>query len=224
MRLLLVEDDADLANALRGALERRGFIVDTAPTLESAREALARSSCFAVALLDRRLPDGDGVELLGTIGRMRTPPATILLTALDDVRDRIEGLDAGADDYLAKPFHVDELIARVRAVRRRHHPAEDAVTKIGRLSFDLVNREASVDGTALLLPRRELAALEQLVRRAGRVVTREALEAAVWNFDDEVRTDAIEPHLSRLRRRLGEREAGVAIHALRGVGYLLKAE
>jgi DNA-binding response OmpR family regulator len=223
MRLLLVEDDASLAAAVRGALERRGFIVDVAASLDEAREALTHAAVFAAALLDRRLPDGDGVDLLANICRMPTPPATIMLTALDEVQDRIRGLDAGADDYLAKPFDIDELVARLRAVRRRHQAAQVRVVTVGRLSFDLVNREACVDGAPLMLPRRELAALEQLVRRAGHVVTREALEAAVWSFDDEVRTDAIEPHLSRLRRRMAERKAGVVIHALRGVGYLLKA-
>lgn len=224
MRLLLLEDDQELAPVLRTALERRGIVVDVAGTLEEAREALAAGTPYAVALLDRRVPDGDGIDLLATIHTLREPPATIMLTALDEIRDRIRGLDCGADDYVAKPFDIEELLARIRAVQRRHQPAEAREATVGALTFDFINREARIGGDVLALPRRELAALELLVRRAGRVVTREALEAAVWSYDDEVRPDAIEPHLSRLRRRLAERAAGVAIHALRGVGYLLKAE
>lgn len=224
MRVLLLEDDRELAPVLRAALERRGMVVDLAMTLADAREALISGAPYAVALLDRRLPDGDGVDLLADVARLREPPATVMLTALDEVRDRVRGLDAGADDYLAKPFEMDELMARIRAVQRRHRPVDAREARIGRLSFDFANREAAVSGEVIALPRRELAALELLMRRAGRVVTREALEAAVWSFDDDVRADAIEPHLSRLRRRLSDRAAGVVIHALRGVGYLIKAE
>jgi DNA-binding response OmpR family regulator len=224
MRLLLLEDDLDLAPVLRTALERRDIVVDLVGTLAEAREALASGNPYAVALLDRRVPDGDGIDLLADIQSLREPPATILLTALDEVADRVRGLDRGADDYLAKPFDMGELLARIRAVQRRHRPAEAKETTVGGLTFDFINREARVGGETLALPRRELAALELLMHRAGRVVTREALEAAVWSFDDEVRADAIEPHLSRLRRRLVDRGAGVVIHALRGVGYLLKAE
>lgn len=223
MRLLLMEDDPDLAPVLRNALERRGIVVDVTGTLAETREALAAGVPYTVALLDRRVPDGDGIDLLATIRALREPPATIMLTALDDVRDRIRGLDCGADDYVAKPFDIDELLARVRAVQRRHQPADAHDVTVGALTFDFINREARVGEEWLALPRRELAALELLMRRAGHVVTREALEGAVWSFDDDVRPDAIEPHLSRLRRRLAEHETGVVIHALRGVGYLLKA-
>jgi len=224
MRLLLLEDDPDLAPVLRMALERRAIIVDTAATLAEAREALVRGIPYAVVLLDRRVPDGDGVDLLAEIQILADPPATILLTALDEIGDRIRGLDSGADDYIAKPFDMGELLARIRAVQRRHRPARIREVTVADLSFDFIHREARVDGEVLSLPRRELAALEALMQRAGRVVTRETLEAAVWSFDDDVRTDAIEPHLSRLRRRLNQRNAGVSIHALRGIGYLLRAE
>jgi len=224
MRVLLLEDDTELSAALRSALERRAMVVDVVETLADAREALAGDVPYAVAVFDRRVPDGDGLDLVSVARARRDSPAVLMLTALDEVRDRVRGLDIGADDYVAKPFDVDELAARLRAVCRRRTPVEARTMRIGRLTLDLDSREVRVGGDLLNPPRRELIALETLMRRAGRVVTRDALEAAMWGFDDDVRPDAIEPHISRLRRRLSESGAGVTIHATRGVGYSLRAE
>lgn len=221
MRILLVEDEPDLASALSAALTRRDCLVDHVETLADGEEALA-SGVHTLVLLDRRLPDGDGVSLIPAIRRSPSAPPIILLTALDDVRDRVTGLDAGADDYVAKPFELDELLARMRAVLRRPPPQAERTITVARATLDLDARTVQIGGEPLTLPRRELLAFELLMRRAGRVVTREALEAVVYGQDDFVGPSAIEPHLSRLRRRLEEREAGLEIHGVRGVGYMLR--
>ncbi len=223
MRILLVEDEIEMAAALRAALARRGFVVDRVRTLEDAHIALKEPGVRAV-LLDRRLPDGDGLSLLPVLRAMADPPPVIVLTALGQTMERVEGLDAGADDYLVKPFELDELLARLRAVARRRAGAAVEPLTLGALSFDTVHREAQVSGNPLQLPRREIALLDVLLRRAGRVVLRETIEAALFGFDDAPASNTLDSHVSRLRRRLSEAGAGVAIHALRGVGYMAKAE
>lgn len=223
MRILLVEDEIEMAAALRAALARRGFVVDRVRTLEDAHIALKEPGVRAV-LLDRRLPDGDGLSLLPVLRAMADPPPVIVLTALGQTMERVEGLDAGADDYLVKPFELDELLARLRAVARRRAGAGVEPLTLGALSFDTVHREAQVSGHPLQLPRREIALLDVLLRRAGRVVLRETIEAALFGFDDAPASNTLDSHVSRLRRRLSEAGAGVAIHALRGVGYMAKAE
>lgn len=221
MRILLVEDEPELASALAAALARRDCLVDHVETLADAEEAV-NAGVHTLVLLDRRLPDGDGVSLIPAIRRSPSSPPVILLTALDDVRDRVTGLDAGADDYVAKPFDMEELLARMRAVLRRPPPQAERTITVARATLDLDSRSVMIDGEPLTLPRRELLAFELLMRRAGRVVTREALEAVVYGQDDIVGPSAIEPHLSRLRRRLEEQRAGLEIQGVRGVGYMLR--
>lgn len=223
MRILLVEDEAELASVLRAALGRRGFVIDWVPDLAQAREAV-RDPGLQVVLLDRRLPDGDGIDLMPVLRELPARPAVIVLTARGHTRERVEGLDAGADDYLVKPFELDELMARLRAVARRRPAAVVEPLTLGALTFDPVHREAQVNGAPLPLPRRELALLDLLVRRAGRVVLRESIEAALFGFDDLPSSNTLDSHVSRLRRRLAESGSGVVIHPLRGVGYLAKTE
>lgn len=223
MRILLVEDEIELAAALRGALVRRGFVVDWVPNLEQAREAVQDPGLRAV-LLDRGLPDGDGLRLLPLLRSLPNPPPVIVLTAYGQTMERVEGLDAGAEDYLAKPFDLDELLARLRVVTRRRSGAAPQLLVLGALSFDPVHREARVADEALHLPRRELALLELLLRRAGRVVLRETIASAVFGFDDAPASNTLDSHVSRLRRRLAECRAGVGIHPIRGVGYIARAE
>jgi DNA-binding response OmpR family regulator len=221
MRILLVEDEAEMAAALASALKRYDMVVDHVPTLAEAEEAIAADVHGAV-LLDRQLPDGDGLALIPKLRARADGVPIIVLTARGELTDRIEGLDSGADDYLAKPFAVEELLARLRAVLRRPAGMQPDIAKAGRLAFDFGHREASVDGRPLDLPRRELLVLETLVRRLGRTVLRAALEEAVYSFDDAVQSNALDTHVSRLRRKLADVDAGIEIHGIRGVGYLLR--
>jgi DNA-binding response OmpR family regulator len=218
-----VEDDPELGRSLAARLAADGYVIDHVVCLGEAIEAVM-SAPYRAVLLDRRLPDGDGLALLPVI-RTRSPaPPVLVLSALDDVPDRVAGLDAGAEDYLVKPFVYEELRARLLArLRRSPQEAPEAPLSVGRLRYDLRTREARVDEAALTLTRRELAILEALIRRAGRVVMRENLEAQVYGFDDEIQSNALEAHVSRLRKRLTEAGAGVLLHGVRGVGYMLKA-
>lgn len=221
MRLLLVEDEPELASALTAALERHDAIIDHVSTLALGMVAVD-DQVHDVVLLDRQLPDGDGIELLHYLRKRAISVPVIVLTARGSLNDRVDGLDHGADDYVAKPFAVEELLARIRAVLRRpaHKPA--AQIRIGQLIFDLDAREARVGDDKLDLRRRELLALEALVRRQGRTVLRSTLEEAVYSYDDEIASNALDSHVSRLRKKLAESESGVEIHGIRGVGYLLR--
>ena len=221
MRILLVEDEAEMAGALASALKRYDMIVDHVLTLAEAEEAIS-ADVHAAVLLDRQLPDGDGLALIPKLRARADGVPIIVLTARGELADRVAGLDSGADDYLAKPFAVEELLARLRAVLRRPAGVQPDIIRAGRLAFDFGHREASVDGAPLELPRRELLVLEALVRRMGRTVLRSALEEAVYSFDDEIQSNALDTHVSRLRRKLAEADAHVEIHGIRGVGYLLK--
>jgi len=222
LRVLLVEDEPDMASALAAALKRYDMVVDLVATLADAEEAVA-SSAYEAILLDRQLPDGDGLSLIPKLRARGVSVPVIVLTARGELADRVAGLNGGADDYLGKPFAVEELLARLRAVLRRPADLSSETVKLGRLSFDLGNREASVAGLPLDLPRRELLVLETLLRRMGRTVARSFLEEAVYSIDDEIQSNALDTHVSRLRRKLSEARADIEIHAIRGVGYLLKA-
>jgi DNA-binding response OmpR family regulator len=220
MRILLVEDHEELASRLARRIRRAGFAVDHAATLEDAATAL-EGGPYAVALLDRRLPDGDGLSLIPLM-RAKQPGGRILvLTALDAVDDRIEGLDAGADDYLTKPFNLDELMARIRASLRRPGGEITPPIEIGALAFSPDDRTVAIAGRPARLLRRELALLEALARRAGRLVLREALIAGIYGVDEEIEEHTLTTLVSRLRARLQDLGAGVEIHSARGLGYMI---
>lgn len=223
MRILLVEDEPELAAATAVLLGTNGFVVDRASSLGAAIESVM-SATYRAVLIDRRLPDGDGLSLLPVLRTRPVAAPAIILTAMDDVPDRIAGLDAGAEDYLIKPFAFEELLARLRVLLRRSPgPSASAAVRVGRLYYDLTDRQVQIGGSAIVLPRRELALLDALVRRAGRVVLREHLENDVYGFDDEVQPNALEAIVSRLRRRLADEGAAVVLHGVRGVGYMLRA-
>lgn len=222
MRILLVEDEVEFAETLRTALEREQFIVDHANRLAVAREATL-SYCYDLVLLDRTLPDGDGLSIIPALRAANPGLPIIVLSARGEVLDRVAGLDEGADDYLIKPFALDEMFARIRAVRRRPAELGAEEIRVASLVFDMTNEEATVRGVRLDLARRELLVLGALVKRRGRTVQREALEQAVYGFDDDVQSNTLDSHVSRLRRKLSEAGAEIEIHAIRGVGYLLRA-
>lgn len=222
MKILLVEDEIEFAETLRGALERERYIVDHAGQLTIAREA-ALSGTYDLVLLDRTLPDGDGLSLVPLLRAENPGVAIIMISARGDIVDRVAGLDEGADDYLIKPFALEEMFARIRAIRRRPTALDIEEIRVGTLVFDVANDEASVEGVRLDLARRELRVLAALVKRRGRTVLREALEQAVYGFDDEVQSNTLDSHVSRLRRKLADAGTAIEIHAIRGVGYLLRA-
>lgn len=221
MHILLIEDETELAVALRSSLQRERYVVDLANTLSLAREA-ALCGPHDLILLDRTLPDGDGLSLIPLL-RSRNPGVPIIvLSALGQLPDRVAGLDEGADDYLAKPFALEELFARIRAAARRPGGLQSETISIGRLVFDPASGETTIDGQRLELPRREIRVLAVLAKRLGRTVLRESIEMAVYGFDDGVHSNSLDSHISRLRRKLAEADAGVEIHAIRGVGYLMR--
>ncbi|QGM44778.1 response regulator transcription factor [Methylocystis heyeri] len=220
MRVLLVEDEPEMARALGARLGRSGFIADCVGALEEARAAL-QCHRYGLALVDRRLPDGDGLALLPELKRLQPGIRILVLTACETVSDRICGLDAGADDYLPKPFDPDELMARIRACLRRPGAQPTPPVVLAKLSFDLSTQQVSVAEKPLVLHRRELALLEALMRNAGRIVLRNQLQDEVYGFDDDVQGNALNILVSRLRKRLHDLGAGVEIHAARGIGYMI---
>ena len=221
MRLLIVEDEARIAELVRNGLIRAGFTVDTANNAADASAALGMGT-YDAAILDLGLPDGDGLDVLSAARRSGQTIPFLLLTARDTVDDRVVGLNAGADDYLIKPFAMDELIARTKALLRRPGLALGVMLEAGNIEFDSVGREVRVAGKPLPLPRRELDVLEHLIRRAGRVVPKAVLEDKLYGLDDELESNAIPVHVSHLRRKLIAAGATPEIHTIRGVGYLLE--
>ncbi len=222
MRLLFVEDDPQIAGAVTRNLERSGFAVDHAGTLADAK-ACVEAQHYDVMVLDLGLPDGDGLDLVRELRHRRNPLAVLVLTARDAVADRVAGLEAGADDYLIKPFAHEELVARLRALLRRPRDDLGDAVAVANLSYNPAAGAFTVDdGRPLLLPRREHMLLAALLRRPGRVVTRNSLEDAIWDFAQEIESNALESHISRLRRRLARAGAKVEIRSIRGVGYLLQ--
>ncbi|HVO03779.1 MAG TPA: response regulator transcription factor [Candidatus Cybelea sp.] len=221
MRVLLVEDQAELSQLVTANLRRSGFAVDQAKLLDEAQAALAATP-YDVILLDLRLPDGDGFDLIRTLRRRKDFTPIIVLTARDRLNDRVEGLNLGADDYLVKPFAHEELLARVQAVLRRPREARDPEVTLANVTVGMETAEVSVADRPLTVPRRELAILRLLIRRAGRVVSRESLENAVYDDSREIESNALEAAISRLRKRLTESGAAVEVVGLRSAGYLIR--
>jgi len=220
MRILLVEDDASLGESIKSWLELDGYAVDHVTRGESAETALATHD-YHCLLLDRGLPGLDGDALLRRVRGNRnnsgnTVP-TIMITARDTVRDRINGLDLGADDYLVKPFDLEELSARIRAALRRHGGQSAAQWRHGDLTLDTVGKQVTRAGVPVALTAREFAVLQALMRRPGHIVSRAQLEEALYGWGDEVDSNAIEVHIYHLRRKLGN----AAIRTVRRLGYQL---
>ena len=220
MRLLLIEDNERFAVLLKRGLTAAGFVVDILGTAEDAAAAL-RSNRFEIVILDLGLPDADGLEFLAEMRRAGDATPLLILTARGSLKDRVAGLAGGADDYLVKPFALEELVARLRALLRRPGNLLGATLSLGNLSLDATARQAFIGGEAVLLSPREIAVLEHLLRRSGRVVGKAVLENNLYGMAHEVGSNAVEVYVHRLRRHLAELGASVEIHTLRGVGYLI---
>lgn len=219
MRILLVEDNQRLAAVTGDALKASGFTVDRAANAGDALAAIAAST-FDAIILDLGLPDRDGMEVLKEIRRRHAWPV-LILTARDGSSAIVDGLNGGADDYLLKPYKVDELVARLRALLRRPGPALDVVLRQANVELHSVTRMVRIAGAEVRLTKKEVGALELLVRRTGQVISKSVIETALYGFDDEVSDNAIEVLIHRLRKKLAGAGAGVDIHNLRGIGYLL---
>jgi two-component system, OmpR family, response regulator QseB len=218
MRLLLVEDDTMLGRGMRQGLAEAGFTVDWVTDGHAAELALA-NGVYDLALLDVGLPAKDGMTLLSEMRARRDALPVLIVTARDSVADRVAGLNAGADDYVLKPFDLDELVARVRALLRRRAGAAGPLLECGGIVLDPVRREVRKDGQEVPLSAREFALLEALMQRPGAVLSREQLEDTVYGWGEEVGSNAVEVHLHKLRRKLGPD----AIRNVRGVGYKVSA-
>ncbi len=223
MRLLMVEDNADLAELLSSALDRNGFASDVMTSAASAEEALASSS-YAAAILDLGLPDEDGLSLLKRLRKAGVSLPILILTARGGVADRVDGLQAGADDYLAKPFAVEELVARLQALLRRPGELFGQHIELGNLSLDVQSRQIQVGGQPEPFSAREVDLLELLLRRAGRVVQKSYVEDQLFGLHAPVGCNAVEVAISRLRKHLQTLEARVAVHTVKGVGYFIAAQ
>ncbi len=216
MRILLVEDDIEFTNAICEFLRAKDFVVEHACNITTARSMLPVAGWGAV-LIDWHLPDGEGLDLLAYARQHAGQASIIMLTARDQISDRIRGLDEGADDYLVKPFDPDELLARLRAVERRRSGLTSAVVNLGALSINLARDTVSVNGTAVELTTKEWALLRVLASRSDRVHTREALMGALYEFNDEIASNTLEVFVKHLRLKLGNN----CIQTLRGQGYRL---
>ncbi|MDP2118557.1 MAG: response regulator transcription factor [Hoeflea sp.] len=214
MRILVIEDDAVLLDGLKVGLGLSGFAVDTVNTISDAFEALA-SDRFDAIVLDRMLPDGSGLDLLRTIrsGGNRTP--VLLLTAKDEVTDRIDGLDAGADDYLGKPFDLDEVSARLRAITRRAEGRARSELKWSDLALDPASMTVTRNGNTVSLSRREFAILLTLMESPTTIHSKQVLEERLYGWQEEIESNTIEVHVHKLRAKLG----APLIETVRGVGY-----
>lgn len=220
MRVLIVEDNARLAALMAALVTKHRHSVDTTATVDEARAALALVD-YDVVLLDLSLADGDGRDVLNAIRKSRNAGFVIVVTARSDVVNRVQALDAGADDYIVKPFSDDELIARIRAVTRRSPRFREETLTAGNIQLDTGSLTLTVAGLPMAVPRRELSVLSALLEQQGSVLRREKLEKAVYSFDSEVTGNAVEAAISRLRRRLEAAGATVRITAMRGIGYIL---
>ncbi|WP_089176937.1 response regulator transcription factor [Bosea sp. AS-1] len=217
MRILVVEDDPVLSDGLQVGLGLSGWTVDRVGDCGDARAALA-TGVYDAVVLDLMLPDGSGLDLLAEMRRAKDATPVLLLTALDQTQDRIRGLDAGGDDYLGKPFDLDELAARLRALSRRRSGRADALLKVGDIVLDPAGLSATVRGNAVGLSRREFALLSALMERPGVVRSRAELEDRLYGWQEEVESNAVEVHIHNLRAKIGRD----AIETVRGLGYRMR--
>jgi two-component system OmpR family response regulator len=214
MRVLVIEDDQVLGEAVREHVAASGHAVDWMQRIEPAREALATVP-YDLVLLDLNLPDGRGLDLLRSLRRGGSKVPVIVLTAMDQIASRIEGLNTGADDYLVKPFDLSELTARLAAVARRYGGNPNPLLRLGDIEIDLARRFVAVAGRPVDLTAREWAVLERLLRRPNAVIPKSDIEDSLYAFGAEIESNAVEVYVSRLRKKLGRD----TIKTIRGIGY-----
>jgi two-component system, OmpR family, copper resistance phosphate regulon response regulator CusR len=220
-RVLVVEDERKVLRAVERALQAEGYEVATAATGDEGAR-LAAAEPFDCLVLDLMLPGRDGLEVLADLRRAGKATPVLILTARDAIEDRVVGLDAGADDYLVKPFSLAELLARVRALLRRGQPERETVLRAGDLEADLLARRVTRGGVEVPLTPREFDVLAYLLRHKGRPVTRDMLGRDVWQEPGHALTNVVEVYITLLRRKLEAAGAGALIHTVRGVGYTLR--
>ena len=222
MRLLIVEDNEELAQLLAKGLQTAGFSADVLGRIDDARSVLA-STQYAALILDLGLPDGDGLSLLQELRANKNPLPVLVLTARGGVHDRVSGLRGGADDYLVKPFALDELIARIEALLRRPGQLLGSSLRLANIAFDTETRQTFIEGRPYVLSARETAVLELLMRRKGAVVPKRMVEDQMFGLGD-VSSNAVEVYVHRLRKQLAAGGARVKIHTMRGIGYVMSEE
>jgi len=214
MRLLLIEDDMVLLDGIRTGFNLSGVLIEAVSTCEDAR-AVIFSEKFDAFIIDIMLPDGSGLDLLAEIRNAEIETPIVLLTALDEINDRIKGLDLGADDYLGKPFDLDELAARVRAVVRRGNGRAMPLLRYNDLVVDPVQMAATTGGDWIALSRREFSLLTALMDRPGAILSKDAIESRLYGWQEEIESNAVEVHIHKLRNKIGRHR----IETVRGVGY-----
>jgi heavy metal response regulator len=223
MRLLVVEDEKKVASFIKQGLEEEGYAVDVALDGEEGL-GMALDQVHALIILDISLPKMDGLQVLKKLRGRKVNTPVLLLTVRATIEDKVLGLDAGADDYLTKPFAFQELVARVRALLRRRAEAEPTLLQIGELILDPARRIVSRSGEKIDLTSKEFALLEYFMRNPGRVLTRTMIIEHVWNYDFDTMTNIIDVYVNYLRKKIDSGREPKLIHTVRGVGYVLKAE
>ncbi|MFC0205255.1 response regulator transcription factor [Novosphingobium soli] len=225
MQILLVEDDRALARHIMSGVREAGHVVEHC---SDGREALVKATCesYDAIILDRMLPTLDGLKVLAALRATDDATPVLILSALGDVDERVRGLRAGGDDYMAKPFAISELIARLESLARRNAPVAEpaSLLRVGDLELDLAAHSVTRGGRRITLTLRELRILAYLARNAGRVVTRSMLLENVWDYNFDPQTNIIDQHISKLRQKIAQDHETNLIHTVRGVGYMMRAE
>lgn len=217
MRVLLVEDDELLGDGVRMGLAQYGYVVDWIKDGQAALQAIL-SEHFECIVLDLGLPKRSGLEILKAMRARNVNTPVVILTARDGIDERVKGLDAGGDDYLVKPFDLEELCARIRALQRRSTSRAEPRISYGNIMIDPAAHTAYLNGVALALSRREYALLQKLLENAGRVISREQLNQTIYSWEDEIDSNALEVHIHNLRKKLGH----PLVRTIRGVGYMVE--
>jgi len=223
MRILVIEDEKKIADFIKRGLKEEGYAVDAAYDGEQG-QFLAKTNSYDLILLDLMLPKVDGLTLCKNLKKEGTLSPIIMLTAKDTVEDKVTGLDAGADDYITKPFVFEELLARVRAVLRKKGSKEATRLGIEDLAIDLITHKVTRAGIEIILTAKEYALLEYLMRNAGSIVTRTMISEHVWDIDFDTFTNVIDVYINYLRNKIDAGHAKKLIHTIRGRGYIMKGD